>query len=304
MPRKNHRSIGAGSGLILLAATLWGLLGPVARVAYDEGVEPMEVALWRAVLGSVFFGIHAAVRGGRFPRKKDVPGFILFALIGGALFFGSYQMAVDSGGAALASVLLYTAPAWVVAAGAIWLQERITGAKILAVVMTLAGVVLIAGGAENARYSTLAIFWGLLSGVSYASYYVFGKLYFHKYSGASVYAFIFPVAACVLLPFVTFSPKSPAALAAILVIGFVSTYLAYLAYAAGLRRLDASQASILATAEPVVAGVLAHLWWGERFGWSGYLGAGLILSAIVATSLLSERVRKWSRSSAGELVDE
>lgn len=283
------RSIGSGALLILLAASLWGLLGPVARIAFEEGVGPLEVAFWRAVLGSVFFGLHAGIRGGKFPRKKDVPGFTAFALIGGALFFGAYQLAVESGGAALASVLLYTAPAWVVAAGAIWLRERLTGAKIIAVVTTLIGVALIAGGTGEAHYSVAAVGWGLLSGISYASYYVFGKLYFRRYSGPSVYAFIFPVAAIALLPFVTFAPKTASSIVAILVIGFASTYLAYLVYAAGLKRLDASHASILATIEPVVAGFLAHVWWSERLEWTGYLGAALILASIVGTSIVGRR---------------
>jgi DME family drug/metabolite transporter len=64
------------------------------------------------------------------------------------------------------------------------------------------------------------------------------------------------------------------------VIGFFSTYLAYALYAAGLRRLEATRASVVATLEPVLAAVFAYLWWGERFSAGGYLGAGLVLLAV------------------------
>lgn len=37
---------------------------------------------------------------------------VLFSVTGVTLFYGSYQMAIRTGGAAVASVLLYTAPAW------------------------------------------------------------------------------------------------------------------------------------------------------------------------------------------------
>ncbi len=295
MGRLQSRQTYVGAGFVFLAAAMWGLLGPVARVAFAEGLSPMEVAFWRAFLGSVFFGIHAGVRGGRFPRKADVPGFFVFAVVGGAVFFGSFQLAVAAGGAALASILLYTAPAWVVAAGAIWLGERITRTKVIAVAITLLGVALIAGGSGGAAFSAAAIVWGLVSGISYASYYIFGKLYFRRYSPASVYAFVFPVAALALLPFVTFSPKSGAAIAALLVIGVVSTYLAFLVYAAGLRRLEASRASVIATSEPVIAGILAHVWWGERFGAMGYVGAVLILVAVLVMTLSGRGVTRQVR---------
>ena len=42
--------------LILLAAVCWGLIGPVAKLAFREGVEPLEVAFWRAALGGVLLG--------------------------------------------------------------------------------------------------------------------------------------------------------------------------------------------------------------------------------------------------------
>lgn len=288
---RSQHSTAVGAGLVLAAAAMWGLLGPVSRLAFEEGLTPMEVAFWRAFLGSVLFGIHAGVRGGRFPRKPDVPGFVAFAIIGGAVFFGSYQLAVAAGGAALAAVLLYTAPAWVAIGSVLWLRERLTGMKVTAVVVTLLGVALIASGTGDVRYSVSAIAWGLVAGISYASYYIFGKIYFRHYSSASVYAFVFPVAAIALLPLVTFGPKTPAVVVALLIIGLVSTYFAYLAYAAGLRRLEASRASIIATSEPVIAGAIAFAWWGERFAWSGYLGALLILGAVLVMTLARRRRR-------------
>jgi len=33
-----------------------GMIGPFARLAFSEGVLPMEVAFWRAVLAWIFFG--------------------------------------------------------------------------------------------------------------------------------------------------------------------------------------------------------------------------------------------------------
>jgi DME family drug/metabolite transporter len=273
-----------GYGFILIAAVCWGLLGPVARWALAAGVTPLEIAFWRAVIGGVCFMGHATwlrTRRGAAPmQRQHLPLMLLFGLIGVSLFYSAYQFAVEAGGAALASVLLYTAPAWVAIIGVTALGERLTAFKTTAVALTLLGVGGIAfSGANSVQLTWGALGWGLASSLSYALYYPFGKRYFDDYAPATVFAYALPVGALGLWPLVTLSDKSAGAWGALAFIGLISTYGAYLAYGAGLRRLEASRASIVATLEPVVAAVVAHGWWGERFGLWGYVGAALVLTA-------------------------
>lgn len=210
---------------------------------------------------------------------------LLFGLVGVSLFYSAYQFAVEAGGAALASVLLYTAPAWVAVMGVAFLGERLTGFKTAAVALTLLGVAGIAfSGDGRVRLTWGAMGWGLASGLSYALYYPFGKRYFDEYAPATIFAYALPVGALGMWPLVSLSSKSGAAWGALIFIGFVSTYGAYLAYGTGLKRLEASRASIVATLEPVVAAGVAHWWWGERFGAWGYAGAGLVIAAAVLTT--------------------
>lgn len=278
-----------GTSLLGTAAVCWGLLGPVARVALRDGVAPLEIAFWRAVLGGVLFATHAVVMRIRDPgnparvvRGRNLGVVLGFGLVGVSLFYSAYQLAIERGGAALASVLLYTAPAWVAAIGVTWLGERMTRAKAVAIGLTLAGVIgIAASGARTIYFSWAAIGWGLVSALSYALYYPFGKHYFGRIAPATIFAVALPVGALGLLPLVPFHPKTVAAWGAMAFIGGVSTYGAYLAYAAGLQRMEASRASILATLEPVVAAAVAHLWWDERFGAWGYAGAVLVLTAAV-----------------------
>lgn len=273
-----------GYSFILIAAGCWGLLGPVARWALAAGVTPLEIAFWRAAIGGGCFVGHAiwlrAQRGATPMRRQHLPLMLLFGLIGVALFYSAYQFAIDAGGAALASVLLYTAPAWVAVIGVTVLGERLTAFKTIAVTLTLLGVAGIAfSGANSVRLTWGAIGWGLASSLSYALYYPFGKRYFDDYAPATIFAYALPIGALGLWPLVTFSSKGLSAWMVLAFIGLISTYGAYLAYGAGLKRLEASRASIVATLEPVVAAVAAHWWWGERFGAWGYLGAVLVLTA-------------------------
>lgn len=270
-----------GYGFVLLAAALWGLLGPVSRFALAAGVSPLEVAFWRAVMGGVLFGVHAALRGQVRIARRDLPAVIAFGVVGIALFFASYQRAVQEGGAALASVLLYTAPVWVALLSALLLGERLTGRKVLAMGMATAGVVGIAlVGGGGVRLSGAALFWGLLAGWAYATYYIFGRRYFARYAAATLFLYAYPVGAAGMLPWVHFVPKTATAWAALAFVAVVPTYLAYLAYSVGLRRVEATRAATVATLEPVVAAVFAYALWGERLGAAGYACAALVLAGV------------------------
>jgi DME family drug/metabolite transporter len=271
--------------LVALAALLWGSLGPVARVAFEAGVEPLELAFWRATIAGALFALHAVVRRRLRVARRDVPGLVLFAFLGVTIFYWSYLRSVEIGGAALAAVLLYTAPAWVAIAAALWLGERLTRRTLAALVLTLAGVALVAGGGGGeSRISAAAVAWGLVSGLSYAVYYLFGKRYFARYEAPTLFLYALPIGALSLLPAVRFAPKSAAAWLAILFIAVVPTYLAYLLYAHGLRRVEATRAAMVATLEPVVAAVVAYIAWGERLGVAATFGGALVLAGVLAAT--------------------
>lgn len=53
-----------------------------------------------------------------------------FGLVGISLFYGAYQLAIESGGAALAAVLLYTAPAIVALLSWLFPREPMDATKL------------------------------------------------------------------------------------------------------------------------------------------------------------------------------
>lgn len=271
---------------ILTAAALWGLIGPFAKLAFQEGVAPLEVAFWRAVLAWFCFGSQALWQRQIRVAATDLPALGLFSLTGVFLFYGSYQLAVQKGGAALASVLLYTAPAWVALMAGLLFKERMTPVKLTALAATLAGVSLVSIG-SGARLGDAsgqiihAVLLGLVAGFCYSLYYIFGKHFGPKYPAATVFFYILPMGAACLAPWIDFAPKSWTAWWAMGWLAVLSTYGAYHCYYAGLKHLEASRAAIAATLEPVVAALVAFFWWGEFFSPAGYAGSLLILAAVI-----------------------
>jgi len=278
-----------GYAYIIAAALLWATIGPAARFALRAGVQPLEISFWRAAIGGLLFALHAAVRGRLRIARRDLPAVGGFALLGVTIFYWSYFRAVQLGGAALAAILLYTAPAWVALAAALWLGERLTLRKSLAVVLTLTGIALVAlgsgsnalGDASSSATRASALAWGLLAGLAYAGYYLFGKRYFARYEASTLFAYALPLGAAMLLPAVAFAPKSAADWLVLLFLGIVPTYGAYLLYSIGLARVEATRAATVATLEPVAAAALAYAVWGEALRGLGYVGAALVLAGVL-----------------------
>ena len=290
---------------VLCAASLWALIGPLSKQAMAYGVAPLEAAFWRSALGWSLFAAHAfATRTWRLQRA-DAPAVAAFGVFGVATLFGAYILAIHHVGAALASVLLYTAPAWVAVLAWLLLGEAMTPNKLLALTMTLTGVACVSlgpailSGQGLGAVNLPGILLGLLSGLSYATYYIFGKRYLGRYATPTLFLYALPVGCLCLLPFVSFGPKSWQAWLTLMALALATTYGAYSVYYAGLRILSATRTAIVATLEPVLAALLAFFWWNERFDLAGYAGSALILGAVACT-ILGGRARREAAEPVAE----
>lgn len=282
-----------GVSYVVLAAALWGLLGIFGKLAQQQGVSALEVAFWRATIGGALFAAHASVLRARLPTGRDLGLTAGFGIVGVSVFYGSYQLAVAAGGASLASVLLYTAPAFVAVLGVLVLREHLGGAEVLAVLATLAGIAIIGlSGGTGITVSVASLGWGLCAGFTYSLYYLYGARLFPRYVPAVLFAIALPIGAAALAPFVQFAPKTPTAWVHLVAIGVLSTYLAYWAYARGLVQLPTTRASVIASLEPVIAAGLAAVVFGELLSPTALAGAALV---VAAAAWLGTRTRSPGR---------
>ncbi len=279
---------------LLTAASLWGLIGPVSKIMFSHDISPLETAFWRGNVAGAAYLIHWIIA--RYPLPKhpsDWLKIVLFGVFGVALLEGSFVYAVKTGGAALASVLLYSAPIWVNIAGWLIFGERVQKKRFYSLTMTLVGVIGLCLWGSTATFSQEALIWGLLSGLSYAGFYIAGKLFFRHHHPVVVFMIAFPTGSLALLPFLLNSlpmttldvltgifnfPRG--ALIACLFMGIFSTYLPYLLYSAGLQLVQLGRAAIITMVEPLVSVSLAALFWGETFSLAGYFFAALVIMGV------------------------
>jgi len=285
-----------------LAALFWAFLGPLGRICMADGLSPQETAFWRAIFGGFFFWLHAAPKGlFRVPARTALI-FAAFGFVGVSGFFSSYFLAVDKAGAALAAVLLYTAPAWVALLSRLFLRESFTVPKLLALTLALAGAALacLSGGGLPQGASSIGIAAGLTAGFCYSLHYIFGAYYLKRYSPFTLYCWCLPAGALLLLPFISFNPKTPTTWATLVLLGFLCTYAAYWSYCEGLKRLPPTVVAVVATLEPLLAALVAWWWWKELFSLKGWAGAGLILGAVLLVALFPAPQKKETCSTGQE----
>src|SRR5215212_772044 len=257
------RNPALGTGLVLLAAGLWGTLGTTYRLGIDQfGLTPETVVFYRAFFTLLLVALGLVVwRRGRRLAWRDLGLLALYGVLGVTLFYLFYIYAVVLTGVTTAVVLLYTAPAWVTLLAWRIFGEPLRGRTLLALALAFAGSALVAGAYDPARLqvNALGMLCGLGAAFTYALYSIFGKLVIRRGVPVPLMMFwMFLVGSAGLAlaqpPARLLAPgPRPLAWLMLLALALGPTLGALAAYTAALRHLDASAASIIATFEPLVA---------------------------------------------------
>ena len=277
-----------GALAVVAAACMWGTLGFFAKVLYAEGVSFEALVMVRASVGWLAVILFLlAMRGWRSLRvaRRDLAFLMPLGLIGIGLFYLLYFYTVRESTVGTAAILLYSAPAFVVVLARLFLGEALNAAKVLALLLTVGGIFLVAGAYDpaNLEVSPRVLLTGLLSGLTYGLYAIFGRPVAGRLSPDVIlsYALFFGAALLVVaaLPTLdTLAGLSASSYVLLFMLAVVHTTLAFVLYTFGIGRLGAGRAAIVATIEPVVAGVMGAILLNEELTVLKVSGGLLVLA--------------------------
>lgn len=256
---------------ILLAAALWGVIGLWNRRLMAGGLSPTGIVTVRNFGGMALLCAVFAVKDRNVFRvkKEHLKYFFGTGIISVVLFTICYFSCQQICSLAVASILLYTAPSFVVVLSALLWREPINPRKIFALFLTLLGCSMVCGLFSGDVTVTLTGFLlGLGAGFFYALYSIFGRYALAHYDSmtVTVWTFLFagPASLVLLRPadLAAMGSDSSMPLTAACLVVF-STVLPYLFYTGGLAKVESGKASIMASLEPVVASLLGVAAFGE-----------------------------------------
>ena len=190
---------------VLSAGALWGLMGCFVKVITAFGITSLQLAVYRGGVATVLFIVYDLLVDVRL-LKIGFRNMLLLMLMGVcsvAVFNISYFTAISLlQSISVASVLVYTSPAFVMVFSIPLFREAMTLQKFLALCLTAAGCIFVSGFSQGAVLSLEGIILGLASGFGYAMYSLLGKIALKHLAPFTVmtYTFLFGTLFC--LPFV------------------------------------------------------------------------------------------------------
>ena len=215
--------------------------------------------------------------------------FVAAATVANAALNLSVFIAFQRVGITLSLLVFYLYPALVALVAVGWLGERLDRIRWLALVMSLAGCVLVVAGAGDiGRLDALGVGLALVGAIGQTFYVIAARYGFVRVPGAQaailtmagagalylLVATLFFGAGSLLQPLAGWEAAWPVLLAGVIGAGAPTVL-----YITGIRRLGAPRAAILATFEPVVGVALAALLLAERPGVVQLLGGLLVIGA-------------------------
>lgn len=283
-----------GVAIALVGTVIWAATGVLIDYILNHyPITPLTLAFWRDLFTALTLFIAIGIVRPRALRItwRDLP---FLALFGGVVLAGFnilWTVSINYNGGAVATVLAYCAPVFTVVLARVFLKEAITWRRVLAVILSLSGCILVvrAYSAEVWQINPEGIVFGLGSGLGFAFYSLAGRWSRTRFTNAftvTTYGFLFATLALRL----TQTPETALSLGtqwsgwgliALLAVG--PTVGGYGLYMLSLRSLEASVASLIASLEPAFTAIMSLIFLGRWLELDQWGGTALVLLAVVLT---------------------
>lgn len=276
---------------VFAAGCFWGIISLFLKPLLNMGFSQIQTVTYRCLIAAFILGIVMCVKDKKLFKIKlrDLWCFLGTGLLSLMFFTLAYFYSMTYNGVCVAVILLYTSPVFVMLFSLLLFKEKIISKKIIALVFTIAGCVLVSGIAGGQSIGLKGFVLGICSGIGYALYSIFSRYALQRdYNSMTIsfYTFLFCGLGC--LPFADSGSMivklTPQSIILFLGLGFICCVLPYLCYTKGLQYVENSKASIIVAVEPVIASFIGILVYHEEITVLKIIGVLLVLSAVVICS--------------------
>lgn len=285
--------------LAVVGASFWGLGGTVSDYLFrfrhiDVNWYVTARLLFSGVILMIIFKIlnpkHSIFT--IFSNFTSTMQMLIFSIFGMLLVQYSYMASIDEGNAAIATLLQYIAPVYIIFWFIIRGQTTLKIFDLLAITLTLIGTFLLLTNGSLSRLvvPTSSITWGVISGIALAFYTIYATKLLVNFSSILVVGWAMLISG-ILMNFkaplwqldvsqITFSTLS------YLGFGIIGgTAIAFFFFIKSLQYLSAKETTLFGTIEPVMAIVASAVWLKVTFLPFQLLGIVLIMLLILMLSL-------------------
>jgi drug/metabolite transporter (DMT)-like permease len=277
-----------------LAGVIWGTIPLFIRVL---DVSPLVVVFWRVAFGAAAALIYLLVSR-KLATLRRLDGRAVFALVAvGVLLAANWILflgALSMTRVAVAELLGYTGPVFVVALAPLIGREEFDRRILLPLALALGGTGIILGlgglSLEGGR-SLLGAVMAFCSALTYAALMLTGKRLIRSIEAPVLVLGEYVVASILLLPaaLLLAGPSTSTEWGALVTLGVLHTTVATLVFFSGLRYVRADHAAVFMYAEPVTAVIFAAVFLSEPLGWATAVGGAAVVAAGILVARMAPR---------------
>lgn len=316
-----------GTLAVTITSICYGLVPSFSFIAFGMGVETETLLFNKFLYAAIIMWGFLLLRRTRVKFSRRAALTMVVTCFGYIFMSTALYISFDYISGSLATIVSFTFPAMIVAIEMITRREPVRLAKILAVLLSFAGLVLIvwspdvmAGSADTAASAAatdntitdvsatngagaasaplIGIFFAFLAAVGYVVY-LFGldAKSVRQEDSFAVAGYVMSSAAVVNFIRCLVSGKplfatEPAQIGMMILLSVVCVFLAILFYAIGVRLIGPGNAALVNTMEPVLACIFGHFLVGDQLTGRMLIGAVLVVSAVLITNLPDRKPRQ------------
>jgi drug/metabolite transporter (DMT)-like permease len=267
---------------IIISAASFGTLAILGRYAREAGIDTFTLLFLRFTFAALIMAGLLLIKREGMPRGRALGLLIGMGAIGYVGQSFCYLTATQYASAGLVALLLYLYPIFVAILSVIFLKERLTRVKVMALALATTGVALIVDP-QGGQWLGIAL--AISAAAIYSVYIIVGAGVMKQVSAMSSSTVIFASAGLVYGVLMAFKgPQWPTTSDGWLTVAatvLIATVIAVVMFLAGLKRIGPTDASLLSTLEPVVTVALAAWLFDETLQPLTLLGGALILIAVI-----------------------
>ncbi|XIF19987.1 MAG: DMT family transporter [Acetilactobacillus jinshanensis] len=277
-----------GSVLLTLAASIWGGMFVVVKSIVNE-IPPIELVWLRyatAVLCLLIFSLFMKSRWKY--DAHDLKLIIVIGILGNTLSLVTQETGTWLSNAQTGAVITTSTPIFMIIFAWLVLHQRLTWARLGAVIMAALGVITIVGINTGGAHLLLGILSLLVSSCAWALASILLKRLHGTYNTAQITLISSFVAVVMLLPWIFTHTGTMASIHftslktifCILYLGCISTASAFMMWDKGVELLGADNSGMFYLIQPIVGAILGWLILGESISAGFLIGAALIIGSV------------------------
>ena len=287
----DKQTLGLINGII--SGISFGLIPLFSIPVIAAGMGNVSILVYRFLFGSL------AMLGMLLLKKTDLRvslselcriAILSLFYIGTALATLECYHYLSSG---IATALVYTDPIWCAIIGLIFLGDRFSLKLTSSCLFATLGVMMMTGVfTEDGTFSALGLFWGLLSGLSYALYLIFvPRLRLKRIPSLKLTFYVFFIGMLILAAYAILKEgnieivTNPTCWTNLILLGLIPTALSNICVTMSLRLVDSTIVAILGAFEPLTAMVIGILILGDSWSIMSLGGTFLILLAVAMLTI-------------------